>query len=142
VLEGAGLAGAGVLGGVPVADAGSSGGAGLTGVVAGAAEGFGAGLAVEGIVRLGFCLSGNTNAPFWPHAISIAVKLIIVNSRTPLMPASIPAVPGRFDRNFYGCVLVRVSSVFNGEVDEADFMGVYGDSSHRGLRCVNVGLGV
>jgi hypothetical protein len=99
VLEGVGFEGAGVLGGVPVADAGSSG-AGLPGVAAGAAEGLGAGLAVDGITRFGFCLSGNTKGPFWPHAISIAAKLTIVNRRTPFMRASIPAVPEGFGWNF------------------------------------------
>ena len=77
MLAGAAFAGAAaaVLGGVPVADAGLSG----------TAEGFGAGFAVDGITRFGFCLSGNTRGPFWPHAISIAAKLTIVNRRTPFM---------------------------------------------------------
>jgi hypothetical protein len=71
-------------------DAGS--GAGLAGAGAGALLGLLTGFTVEGTTRLGFCLSGSTSGPFWPHANSAAVKLMIINKRARFMMLSIPAV--------------------------------------------------
>jgi hypothetical protein len=68
---GAGLAGAG------------AGGVGLAGLLTG--------FTVEGTTRLGFCLSGSTSGPFWPHANSVVVKPMTINKRARFMMLSIPA---------------------------------------------------
>lgn len=86
-------AGAGVPGGLPTTA--SAPGAGLLGTGACAGAGGLAGLlkgfAVEGTTRLGFCLSGSTSGPFWPHANSAAVKPMIINKRARFIMLSIPA---------------------------------------------------
>src|ERR1700760_1972878 len=92
-------AGTGVPGGVPTADPapGAWSDGGEFGVVV---EGFATGFGV-GMVRLGFCLSGSTSGPFWPHANTSEVRQTIVNRRIPFMAASIPARrPPGFGRNF------------------------------------------
>jgi hypothetical protein len=93
-IHGAGAPGVAALGVAALVVGGTLAGAGVAGA------GLAAGLAAEGMTRFGFCLSGSTNGPFWPHASSMADKLTTVNSRMPFMTGSIPAAVPAFARNF------------------------------------------